>query len=491
MWPPGRTRGLRLTYRRLTARLEGRLPVEFDFLAPSGLLESQPMTARSVAVSRIARAARRFPEIDFRSEDDAADTLDARDAALASAIEQHVLRRWMTLVAILEKHLSRPWEETEARVQAALLCGAAQLLLMDRLPDYAVIDETVEWTKSNVRPNAGGLINAVLRKVASLRSQDHGEQKGGQSRIPLEVNELPLHDGRVLELNEAVFAADQLLRLSQQTSHPLALLEHWIGIFGFERASQLASHDLVHAPIIMHGISAEIAGKNEFAPHQQAGFFARAAHGHAPLQEMMLNNPDAIVQDPTAASAVQATRDLEPAPRLIIDACAGRGTKTKQLAQAHPTATIIATDTDGERMRSLRRTFAKVDRVRCIDHARLIDYSGKADLVLLDVPCSNTGVLARRVEAKYRFNRASLRGLVDMQRQIIADALRLVGDRGRVLYATCSIDPTENEQQTQWVAQWHPFDIVAQKAQEPKGMPGENVATYHDGGYWALLRKKA
>src|SRR6185503_11286306 len=120
------------------------------------------------------------------------------------------------------------------------------------------------------------------------------------------------------------------------------------------------------------------------------------------------------------------------------------GTKTRQLAQAHPAAEIIATDIDRERLRTLKETFADHDRVRVIDHDRLMGYAGRADLVVVDVPCSNTGVLARRVEAKYRFSRESLKGLVDIQRQIIADSLRLLEPKsGRLLYATCSIDPAE------------------------------------------------
>lgn len=449
------------------------------------------MNARSLATTRILRAARRFPDVAFRVEDDAGDLagLDPRDTALAGAIEHQALRRWLTLVAVLESQLSRPWVELEWPLQSALLCGAAQLLLLDRLPEYAVIDETVEWAKSNVRPKAGGLVNAVLRKVAALRGEHIPHQAG--SPLPAARDEIPLHDGRRLRLKAPLFAEDAPTRLSQQSSHALELLEHWIGLFGAEKASRLAQHDLVHAPIIVRGVSADDAAAAELTPHAQSGYFVLDPRGHAPFAELLKKHPAAIVQDPTAAAAVEATRAIDPAPRLIIDACAGRGTKTRQLALTHPAAKIFASDVDRDRLRQLRAEFSGLDRVRVVEAGRLIDFAGQADLVLLDVPCSNSGVLARRVEAKYRFTRASLKSLIDVQRQIVADSLRLVAARGHIAYATCSIDPAENSQQAAWLAQWHPFEIVAQQAIEPTGLPGDPPATYRDGGYWALLRKQA
>lgn len=445
------------------------------------------MTARAVAIARIARAARQFPDIHFRTDkqsDEAA--LEPRDAALASAIEHHVLRRWLTLVAVLESHLSRPWHETETKLQAALLCGSAQLLLMDRVPDYAVIDETVEWAKSTIRPKAGGLVNAVLRKIAAVR----GSQIEGRSLTRLTRDQLPLHDGRVLSLNARVFAEDALRCLAQQTSTPIELLEHWNGRLGIDAARLLAMHGLVHAPPIVHGVDGALASRLNLQPHEKPGFFVVDGAGNERISSLLRESPQMIVQDPTAAAAVEATRRIEPTPRLIVDACAGRGTKTRQLAGVHPNAQIIATDIDHDRLRSLRETFKGHSRVRVIEHQRLIDFAGQADLILLDVPCSNTGVLARRVEAKYRFSTASLRSLVDIQRQILADALRLANGKAWIAYTTCSVEPAENQQQAAWLTQWHPFQIIAQESTMPAGLPGEDSTRYHDGGYWALLQRK-
>ncbi|MCZ6545256.1 MAG: hypothetical protein O6913_06090, partial [Chloroflexi bacterium] len=84
----------------------------------------------------------------------ATEGLDQRDAALASAIARSVAQRWLTLVTVIQSRLNRPWENLEPAVQGALLVGAAQLLVLGRLPDHAVIYEAVAWIKA-ARPQAG------------------------------------------------------------------------------------------------------------------------------------------------------------------------------------------------------------------------------------------------------------------------------------------------------------------------------------------------
>ncbi len=184
------------------------------------------MMARDLVTARVVKRARRFPDFDLSPLDTGG--LDRRDAALARAIDHAVGRRWLTLAAVLESQLDRGWASLEPKVQAALLVGAAQLLLLERLPDHAVIHAAVEWAKANVRPGAGGLVNAVLRRLAGLRGQivdrGHALEAGGPS--PYAADELPLHDGRAWRLNEAVFDPDTggLGRLAGQTSHPDVLL---------------------------------------------------------------------------------------------------------------------------------------------------------------------------------------------------------------------------------------------------------------------------
>ena len=433
------------------------------------------ITARELVTKRISRRARQFPDLEIAPLE--ATELELRDAALAAAIDHVIARRWLTLATVLNRNLTRSWERVETNLQAVLLVGSAQLLLLDRVPDHAAINEAVEIAKRLVRPKAAGLVNAVLRKVSALRVEIVSRHD------PERRDELPLPDGRAWRLAEPVFDEDPLRRLAQQTSHGEELLLRWRNVFGEMRMRLLAQHNLVHPPIIIAGLS---GAHDECQPHEQPGFHVYDGPREK-LGSLLATQAGARVQDPGAAAPVRATMDLKP--KLIIDACAGRGTKTIQLAAAHAEARIIATDVDAQRLAVLRETFAGHDRVEVVHHAELDRFNGQADLLVLDVPCSNSGVLARRVEAKYRYNAEWMEQLVNLQRQIIADTLHLLSDHGRLLYATCSIDEDENEAQAAWIGKWHRMRIANSVARQPTGEPGGDANQYADGGYFVLLER--
>lgn len=441
-------------------------------------------TARDVVTAHVAQQARRFPRLYPTALDTAG--LDGRDRALARAIDQAVARRWLTLVAVTESRLDRAWASLRPDVAAILLVGAAQLLLLERLPDHAVINEAVAWAKRRT-PRAAGLVNAVLRGVAALRAERlAGPAAGARATIP-GPDHLPLADGRRWRLNEPIFGSDPLPRLAGQTSHPLSLLESWTSSFGMDAAVKLALHDLVHPPIIIAGYDGDRPPAG-LSPHASPGFALFEGDREA-LEAVLAGNQALRVQDPAAAAPVRATAGL--LPDLIVELCAGRGTKTRQLAAVHPQARIFATDGKPAKLAELARAFDSHDRVRVVKSDELMELAGQADLVVADVPCSNTAVLARRVEARYRFDPAALTALGDLQKQILADAMRWLGPGGHLLYSTCSLEPAENQHQIDWIQRWHRLRAVESALLLPRGEPGEPADRYSDGGFFALLQRPA
>jgi 16S rRNA (cytosine967-C5)-methyltransferase len=176
-------------------------------------------------------------------------------------------------------------------------------------------------------------------------------------------------------------------------------------------------------------------------------------------------------------------------PGLIVDYCAGRGTKTRQLAVTHPAAQIVATDPDRQRFKELKATFEGHERVRVVDFREMDEFAGQADLLLLDVPCSNAGVLARRPEARYRYRPELFESIEKLQREIIGASSRLLkrdGDRvtGTLVYSTCSIEPSENEEQAAWAAKTLGMNVERTELT----LPGGDGTTYHDGGFFAILK---
>tara|TARA_Y100001968_G_C19134908_1_gene608570 strand:+ start:69 stop:536 length:468 start_codon:yes stop_codon:yes gene_type:complete len=111
------------------------------------------------------------------------------------------------------------------------------------------------------------------------------------------------------------------------------------------------------------------------------------------------------------------------------------------------------------------------------------------DLVVVDVPCSNSGVFARRPEAKYRYKEKTIDSLVELQREILRGACDVLKSGGHLLYATCSIDTEENESQVRWLTDKRHLQCVNRVNTMPHGLPGAHASSWHDGGFAALLSK--
>lgn len=424
--------------------------------------------ARSLVFSRLARQVIRFPDLAIEPMD--ASGLSARERAFARALEVAVLSRWRTLETILATRLERSFSSIEPRVRAALLGGAAQLLFMDRIPDHAAVAESVDWAKRVVRPGAGGLVNGVLRAVARLRAETLPREDERTACWWLHRDLVPLESGEALRLEEPIFAEDAAMRLAQQASLGEELLVGWIDAQGWECAQQRARHCIARPPIFLHRADETKVPWNG---------------SHAELAELLSTEPAARVQDPGSAMPVEATHALQP--KLIVDYCAGRGTKTKQLALLHPNAEILATDVDMTRLRDLRAAFEGHDRVRVLEPAALGRVLARVDLLLLDVPCSNTGVLPRRPQARYRFNAERSASLGRLQKQIVEEATPLLAPGAHLLYATCSLEPMENERQATWIQKRFNVAVCSQGRIEPRGVPGDPPEAYADGGFHALF----
>ncbi len=447
--------------------------------SPDRTESAEPTNARQVAMRFIAEQIRRWPDLDLRPLATAG--LDERDARLAQAICAETVRRWKTLESLLNARLRRPLIENEVNLQAALLVGAAQIFFLEHQPDYAVVNETVAWAKRRVRPKAGGLVNAVLRSMIDLRGEFL------ETRPGVSAEALPLSDGRWLTLADAVLPEDPIERLAVQTSHPVELIARWNNRCSPAELERLALHSLVIAPTLIVGLPSEVIDSHDdLVPHNAPGFAAWSG-SHAGLVELLGEHRDARVQDPMSFDAVRRTREATGPVDLIADVCAGSGTKTAHLALAYPEAKIIATDVDRRRFSMLHQRFADSDRVAVIERERLMEFAGRVDLLLLDVPCSNSGTLARRVEAKYRVDTGHLASLVALQKQVVADHLALRGGKSLIAYSTCSLEPEENEAQSAWINRWHRTRVVTEFSQKPAGTPGDSPAGYRDGGYLALL----
>lgn len=439
-------------------------------------------SARLSAALALQAQAEVFPHT-FPGEPDMTG-LSPVDVGLATMIYRTAMRRWGTLVYLLDQASSVPCVKLEPAIQAALLTSAAQLLFLDGVPAYAAVNEGVKLARSMGDPADAGrsaaLANAVLRRIAEWagdRRKVDAVWAPAADRIPLGLPE----DG-YLQLTAPVMPQPEQLRhhLSAACSMPRALVQAWIEKWGEEQATALCLQGLTQPPVIV-AVEPELDrfSSPAFYAHETEGFVVWQG-GNAKLPAFLAEHPARRVQDPTASRAVKSTAGL--APKRILDYCAGRGTKTRQLAQLHPQAEIFATDLDDKRRAGLRQMAAGLPNVRVVEFGEVAALA-PFDLVVLDAPCSNTGVLARRVEARWRFGPASLGEITQLQRKIVEQAKAWAAPGGHVLYSTCSIESGENAKQARRIG-----GAGGAIVDEHLTLPAHLGAAHVDGGYHALVQ---
>ena len=319
------------------------------------------------------------------------------------------------------------------------------------------------------------MVNAILRKIKNTQ------------RI-LKFKSIPYNailrdDGSAIILQEIKETEKPILDTASMSSLPKEVFNRWEYDYGNKTASFLAKHCICEPPI-------SITNNNHFEikTNKNSGNNFTIFNGTKKDLVTYLNkNSLARVQDPHTADSLHLAEKLSP--KIIFDYSAGKGTKTKQLSELFPNSKILAHDINTERSYVLKETCSKIHNAYFISTEEIKSYIGKIDLLLLDVPCSNSGVIPRRPEAKYRLTNKNLENLIKLQKQIIADSIPLLKMNGHILYVTCSIERKENQDITKWIIKYHPFTVLEEKLNMPKGLPGEAPSNYADGGYSALLER--
>jgi 16S rRNA (cytosine967-C5)-methyltransferase len=413
--------------------------------------------------------------------------LGGPDRRLATQLAIGVIRRCGTLDALLRPHVTRPPHKVEAWLWDALRLGTFQLALLTHIPPHAALNETVELATQFGRPDAKGFLNGVLRKIAPLMTDERGSDPSADA--------LPLEHGEYRRLARPVLpepAAAPVEYLATAFSLPPWLASRWLERYGAEEALRLGMWFAGPAPLWLRVNPLQTTREAFLEALQRAGIEAEAGEHpqavrlkeHASIRELPgFADGWFSVQDQSAMNVASA---LAPEPGWrVLDVCAAPGGKSTHLAELMGgTGSVVASDVDGERLRLLedscrRLGLANVETVRSQEEPP----AGPFDAVLVDVPCSNTGVLGRRPEARWRLRPTDLRHLVPLQTKLLIQAGEWVRPGGVVVYSTCSIEPAENRPVVDAVRQGlRDLEFEAEQEQSP-GRPA-------DGGYWARLRRK-
>jgi 16S rRNA (cytosine967-C5)-methyltransferase len=356
------------------------------------------------------------------------------DRHLATTLVLGVLRWQIWLDRQIRLLLKRPNARVDAEVLIALRLGAFQLWFLDRIPDHAAIDESVELTKKSGHRFAAGMVNAVLRNATGAA---HGTTGAAHRSL--------------LDENNAESAVQ---------AHPAWLVERWTAVYGAEAMQVICRHgqsqprlnlrvegSAVHEELSEAGI--ELAsGELLTAAHTVVSGDVTATQAFREGRARVQDEGSQLIGELAAGIATDLVRAREKDHKRILDACAAPGGKTLILAERIPQAQIVACESSPRRLAELReRLAAYADRVECrLADAAELESDGAFDLALVDVPCSGTGTLGRNPEIRHRLQLGELPRLAERQRGILRGALRAVRPGGRVIYSTCSLEPEENEQ---------------------------------------------
>jgi 16S rRNA (cytosine967-C5)-methyltransferase len=418
--------------------------------------------------------------------------LSPADRRLATQLAYGVLRRRATLLALLRPLVDRPPDQVEPWLWDVLCLGAYQLALLAAIPPHAALHETVELAALFGRPGAKGFLNGVLRACAALLTAEPAEGPAADA--------LPLEGGRYRKLARPVLpdpAAEPLEYLSRAFSLPRWLVRRWRERHGEEECRRLGFWFAGPGPLTLRANPLRCPRERLLSALAQAGL---AAEPGAHPQAVRLREHAAVrdvpgyeqgwfsVQD---ESAMRVGSALAPGPgAAVLDLCAAPGGKTTHLAELlRDEGRIVACDIDPRRLETVAglagRLGLKSVTTRLLDPRRPGDVpAGPFDAALVDVPCSNTGVLGRRPEARWRLRPEDLQHLVPLQTHLLKLALERVRPGGVVVYSTCSIEPEENEGVVRAALAEVP-GVVLEAAEA--AVPGRPA----DGGSWARLRKGA
>ena len=351
------------------------------------------------------------------------------DRAFVQDLVYTVLRRLRALRRILGVLVPK-WPKGE--LEALLYVGAAQILYMEDVPDYAAVNETVEAAKLCPNHAVAKVVNGVLHNLIRRRA----------------------------EFEQLLASAP----LAERESFPNELVRRWTARFGEETAAALCA---------WHNRPAET-----FLARPDGSFVA-LERGKRVADAPGYAEGAFIVQDPGTALAVELM-EVYPGDD-VLDACAAPGGKAVQLAWR--SANVTACEVNPKRRRkleeNLKRLGLEVEVIGALPAA-----ARTFAKVLVDAPCSNTGVLRRRPDARWNWSAEKLQALVKLQAEILDQAAPLVSPGGALVYSTCSNEPEENQEQVQAFLARHPDFTLAESRESVPCQAG------HDGAFAAKLCRK-
>jgi 16S rRNA (cytosine967-C5)-methyltransferase len=394
-----------------------------------------------------------------------------REKALCTELVYGTLRHLLKLDYFLGRLLSRPLNSLKPPVKNLLRLALYQLIYLPEIPERAVCHSAVELVKMSKYSGLAALVNGVLRNYLRI--------------------------GKTLVLPDQ--SQDLTGYLVVEYSHPGWLVERWLHRFGPERTVAILKANNERPPLTVRANRLAADRAALLGELQQSGveyaaglFLSEALHlRNLPVAFEALDAFQSGKITPQDESSMLVAHLVNPQPgETIIDLCAAPGGKSTHMAELMQDQGQIFSLDDHSHKVELIAANARRLKLTAINpilgDARnfALPAGAAADAVLVDAPCSGTGVLRRRVDARYRRTAAEIAQLATLQREILNQAASLVKPGGRLVYSTCTLEPEENQQQIEAFVAAHPeFTAIAWQPFLPATLltyledPGQKWAT--------------
>jgi 16S rRNA (cytosine967-C5)-methyltransferase len=389
--------------------------------------------------------------------------LSDRDRALLTELVYGTLRWRGKIDARLNPHFRRSLADTDPFVRNLLRVASYQLLFLDKIPDYAAVNEAVQLAKAHGGNKVAGFVNAVLRNF--LREKDDT------------VESQPTNDRQAALANEH--------------SHPQWLINKWLDYFGREETEALMRANNEIAPLVLRVNSCKSSREALLALLLKSGVSAVATRwspvgiwvkSRSPVDQLPGFQEGLFQVQGEASQLVSYLLSPEKGER-VLDACAAPGGKTTHIAELMAnTGEVIALDKSEKGLEKIRENAARLGLTSLraakadIRHPLPAEFRSPYDRILVDAPCSALGTLRSHPEIKWHRNESDIKRLAHLQKHIIDQVVHYLKPGGVLVYSTCTLTQDENE------------NIVEDFLEEHKEFVLDDAAGYLPGDASSLVR---
>ncbi|MBR1930783.1 MAG: 16S rRNA (cytosine(967)-C(5))-methyltransferase RsmB [Lachnospiraceae bacterium] len=396
------------------------------------------------------------------------DYLDGREKAFIKRVTEGTIERRIELDYYLNSFSSVPVHKMKPFIRNLLRMSVYQILFLDGVPDSAVCNEACKLAGKRKFHNLKGFVNGILRNIAKHKK------------------ELPLPDEQ----------QDFTGYLSVKYSMPEWLVELWLGEYDRELVERMLEGLLQIHPVSLRFPTTWNEEQRESLAEKLRKAGAEVRQSEQLPYIYWLENAEGlqrlpgyaegnfVVQDISSALAVEAAGIQ--AGDFVMDICAAPGGKA--MLAAERAKYVLARDVSEKKTAIITENLERMGlsniEVQVFDATQTdAEYIEKADVLLMDVPCSGLGVMGKKRDIKYRVSPESLKSIVALQQEIVEHSWQYVKPGGVLLYSTCTVNPAENERMAEWIVEHFPFEEEMHR----QIFPGEMEA---DGFFFARLRRK-